>query len=96
LTLGLWVPAGVGMYLLAEKVNRNGGVVNMALGFVGGYFASWALTNLMGISVSMIAPFMGVTALFIVVGLIANVAAPVFICCCGSAGVGMFAFLKSK
>lgn len=89
LTLGLWAPAGIAMYKLAEAVNERGGTVNAVFAFLGGYFASWAATNLMGFSVNMIAPFMGVTALVAVAGLIFSVAAPVFLCCALAAGYSM-------
>ena len=91
LTLGLWPLAGAGIYALAEKINRDGGPVNVALAFVGGYFASLALTNLMGFSVSLLAPFLGVTALVIIAAVVITVAGPCLACCCGSAALGMAA-----
>src|SRR5271155_2296283 len=56
LTLGLWPLASAGIYAIAETINRDGGFANVAIAFVGGYFASLALTNLMGFSVSVLAP----------------------------------------
>lgn len=91
LTLGLWPLASAGIYAIAETINRDGGFANVAIAFVGGYFASLTLTNLMGFSVSALAPFMGVTALVVVGALVMTVAAPCIACCCGSAAIGMSA-----
>lgn len=81
LIFGLWLPVGLGIYKVSEDLNRNSPILNIAMGIFGGYAASWAITNLMGFSVSMIGPFIGLAALGVVAATIATVVAPCVLCC---------------
>lgn len=80
LTLGLWAPLGIGIYALAEKVNRDSVGFNLFVGFTGGYVASCVLSNLMGLPITLGGPVASITALAIVGSIVASIAAPVFIC----------------
>jgi hypothetical protein len=92
--LGLWAPAGLGMYVIAEKLNPRNDIINIPLAFIGGYFASLAFTNLMGLSVNLLAPFMGLVALAGVAVAISAIAIPVVFLGASVAGFSMVGLAK--
>ncbi len=79
LALGLTAPATMVMYALANKINAEGGFLNTLFSLVAGYTASVGISNLLGFSVSLTAPFAGLTALTVLAGVVATVTIPIIV-----------------
>lgn len=79
LALGLTAPATMAMYALANKINEEGGFLNTLFSLVAGYTTSVGISNLLGYSVSLTAPFAGLTALTVLAGVVATVTIPIIV-----------------
>lgn len=79
ISLGLTAPASMVMYAVANRINAEGGYLNTLFALIGGYVASIGITNLLGFSVSLTAPFAGLTALTVLTGLVATVTIPIIV-----------------
>jgi|GEM_PF-6909057 len=86
-----------GAYLLAQKVSRHSPLFNPFIAMTAGYLASYALSNILGLSISLAGPLVSFTAFATSVGLVTIIAGPAIIFVGSALGLPFLgAYIASK
>jgi hypothetical protein len=96
LILGALPVVGAGMFLVAYAISNDAGISGV-FAVLGAYPACYAVTNLLGFSVSFLAPIVGfgvLTVIVLVVGLIFSICLPGLLVGGGLIAMGLLSVLK--